>query len=228
MEKTDCAATIPVDPQWSDMGSWQAVWEKNAQDDKQNSLGKDCYVENSSGCLVQSNGPVVGVVGLNDIVVVAEKDAVLVSHKDDAQNVKTLVAQLEANDAAVAQKHNGEDRPWGRFDSLDKGETHQVKRIRVSQGERLSLQYHHHRAEHWIVICGTATVTVDETVKNLVAGEQVYIPLGAVHRLENLTDEPVEIIEVQIGTYFGEDDIVRVEDVYGRPKAHPKYSGRAA
>lgn len=216
MERTKRAAVVPMDPKWSDVGSWKAVWDMQDKDENFNVLDGMIYATDTTNSLIKSDGPAVGVAGLNDVIVVVEKDAVLVTSKDKCQGVKTVVEEMKADQLQIATNHSGEDRPWGRFDSLDRGDGHQVKRIRVDAGGQLSLQYHHHRAEHWVVIAGTATVTVDDKVSELKAGEQVYVPKGAVHRLENFTQEPVDIIEVQIGNYFGEDDIVRVEDVYGR------------
>ncbi len=216
MERTDRAAMIPVDPDWSDLGSWKAMWDVSDKDEDHNVLGENCFVTNSKDCLVRSDGPVVGVAGLDDVVVVACRDAVMVTSRSNPQDVKELVEQLHLHDIDAAKNHPGEDRPWGRFDSLNKGACHQVKSIRVDPAQRLSLQYHHHRAEHWVVVRGTATVTVGDKVVELNVGEQIYIPKGEVHRLENFTESAVEIIEVQIGDYLGEDDIVRVDDVYGR------------
>ena len=216
MEKTSHAVVVPMAPDWSDIGSWKAVWELGEKDEHNNVIDGPIYNAESDGCLVRSNGPVVGISGLSNIVVVANKDAILVTSKDSCQNVKQIVQDMKSDGALCATKHPGEDRPWGRFDSIDQGTKHQVKRIRVNAGGQLSLQYHHHRAEHWVVIAGTATVTVDDKVIELTVGEQVFVPKGAVHRLENFTNSPVEIIEVQIGDYLGEDDIVRVEDIYGR------------
>ena len=177
-----------------------------------------------------SDGPLLGVCGLEDVVVIANRDAVLVSSRKGSQGIKALVETIKTRNPELVHSHAGEDRPWGRFDSIDRGASHQVKRIRVDPGGRLSLQYHHHRQEHWVVVAGVATVTVDGNVRDLKAAEQVHIPKGAVHRLENLTAEPLEIIEVQYGDYLGEDDIVRVEDVYGRDAepTHPELDKQAA
>ncbi len=229
MEHTTKAALVSVDPKWSDLGSWTAMWETASKDEDNNAHSGDIYSTGTSNNLVYSDGPTVGVSDLSDIVVVASKDAVLVTSRENAQGVKTLVEQMGDDDCKVAKSHNGENRPWGRFDSLDKGEMHQVKRIKVVPGGRLSLQYHHHRAEHWVVVSGIATVTVDEDVMSLGPCQQVFIPQGAVHRLENFTDQDVEIIEVQYGHYLGEDDIVRVEDIYGRdPSEIPSNELKAA
>ena len=229
MEKTDRAAVVPVDPRWSDMGSWKTVWETSSRNKDNNALRGPVYTSETDHSLVHSSGPVVGVCGLDDVIVVANHDAVLVTSRDNPQGVKDLVEQMRLDDCPVVHSHIGEDRPWGRFDSIDRGESHQVKRIRVNPQGQLSLQYHHHRAEHWVVVSGLATVTVDKKVMQLGPCQQVFIAKGAVHRLENMTDEPVEIIEVQYGEYLGEDDIVRLEDVYGRnPVETPLINSRAA
>ena len=216
MEKTRKAAVVPMDPKWSDLGSWSAVWEHGKYDDYGNLVSGNVVCRDTENSLAISHGPTVGVCGINDVVVVANRDAVLVTSRNGSQSIKSLVETIKARKPEIVEGHTGEDRPWGRFDSLDRGDSHQVKKIRVSPGGRLSLQYHYHREEHWVVVSGVATVTVGDTVKELKAAEQVHIPKGAVHRLENLTSEPLEIIEVQYGDYLGEDDIVRVEDVYGR------------
>jgi mannose-1-phosphate guanylyltransferase/mannose-6-phosphate isomerase len=228
MEKTTRAAIVPTDPQWSDLGSWRAVWEQSERDINQNNIQGSVYSTSTQNSLVVSDGPVVGVAGIDNIIVIANKDAVLVTSKDNSQNVKTLVGMMNHQQDQSTISHPGESRPWGRFDSIDRGEMHQVKNIKVSPGGRLSLQYHFHRCENWIVVAGTATVTVDGVVQELKPSQQVFIPQGAVHRLENLTDEPVEIIEVQYGSYLGEDDIVRVEDVYGRNLTEDSYSQKNA
>lgn len=217
MEKTNVAAICDLHSGWSDLGSWNSIWESKELDKNANALSGNVIDSGSKGCLISSDGPVVGTCGLEDIVVVANKDAVLVSHKNNSQNVKDIVATLKTKSSQTIKSHSGETRPWGKFESLDRGESHQVKRITVEPSGRLSLQYHFHRSEHWVVVKGIATVTVDDEVKNLGPCQQIFIPQGAVHRLENYTDEPVEIIEVQYGSYLGEDDIVRVEDVYDRP-----------
>ncbi|MEM8649490.1 MAG: mannose-1-phosphate guanylyltransferase/mannose-6-phosphate isomerase [Pseudomonadota bacterium] len=228
MELTYCGAIMPTNPGWSDMGSWKAVWETSELDDNNNSLSGNVFTSETKNSLVHSNGLTVGISGLEDVVVVADKDAVLVTSRENPQGVKHLVEQMKAEDCGVVKAHNGEDRPWGRFDSLHRGKKHQVKCIRVDPQGQLSLQYHHHRAEHWVVVSGIATVTVDDRVMQMGPCQQVFIPQGAVHRLENMTDEPVEIIEVQYGDYLGEDDIVRLEDVYGRNPTEETSNSRVA
>ena len=226
MENTHRAAVIPTEPKWSDLGSWGAVWDQGDRDGYGNLVSGNVYCRETENSVAISDGPVIGVCGLEDVVVVANRDAVLVTSRNDPQGVKKLVDSIKTLSPNIVESHAGEDRPWGRFDSIDRGASHQVKRIRVDAGGRLSLQYHHHRAEHWIVVTGTATVTVGETVKKLNPSEQIYIPQGAVHRLENFTTKPVEIIEVQYGSYLGEDDIVRVEDVYGRDSTDEPLSAK--
>ena len=214
MEKTEFACVAPLQADWSDMGSWKTVWDLSEKDENQNVSRGRSYITGTQRSLIQSDGPVVGVCGLEDIVVVANRDAVLVTSKENPQGVKKLVEQMKLGDASVVKSHCSESRPWGRFEKLDKGETHQVKNIKVKPGAELPLHYHFHRCEHWIVVKGIATVTVKEDVSQLMPGQQVLIPQGAVHGLQNLTDETVELIAVQYGSYFGEDDVIRVEDIY--------------
>jgi len=217
MEKTNATAICELDTSWTDLGSWKAMWESKPCDDAGNVTSGSVVDVGSDRCLISTDGPVVATCGLEDVVVVANRDAVLVCHKDTSQGVKDIVSELKTSASPTVKFHASETRPWGRFESLDRGETHQVKRITVKPGGQLSLQYHFHRSEHWVVVSGIATVTVDEDVQQLGPCQQVFIPQGAIHRLENFTDETVEIIEVQYGTYLGEDDIVRVEDIYDRP-----------
>lgn len=216
MEFTDRVSVVTAETNWNDLGSFDAMHDVADADVNGNVLDGDVIASNSSGCLAVSTDRLIALSDVQDIVVVVTKDAVLVTPRNKTQSVKTLVAQLEARERKELVSHTGEDRPWGRFDSLDRGEGHQVKRIKVKPAGQLSLQYHFHRSEHWIVVAGTATVTVGKNVRELGPGQNIYIPQGEVHRLENFTDQPVELIEVQIGDYFGEDDIVRLEDVYGR------------
>ena len=218
MEKTADAAIVPVDPKWSDVGSWGAVWDVGAKNESGNLLTGDAVCVDTTNSLIMSDGPFVGVAGVSDVVVVANRDAVLVTSRQSSQSVKRLIGEMQTDHSELTKSHVGEKRPWGSFTSLHKGERHQVKTISVEPGGQLSLQYHFHRAEHWIVVRGTATVTVNREIMHLSPGQQVFIPQGATHRLENLTEEPLEIIEVQYGSYLGEDDIVRLDDVYDRPE----------
>ena len=221
MEHTRHASVITADPVWSDLGSFAALHDhgKADHDDAGNLFTGDVVSHDSAGCYAISTGRLLTLAGVEDLAVVATDDAVLVTSLENSQSVKEIVSQLDEHERAETRAHTGEDRPWGRFDSLHKGDAHQVKTIKVKPGGQLSLQYHHHRAEHWIVVAGTPTVTVGTETRAYKAGEHVYIPKGDVHRLENLSEEMIEIIEVQIGDYLGEDDIVRLDDVYGRGKA---------
>jgi mannose-1-phosphate guanylyltransferase / mannose-6-phosphate isomerase len=207
---------VPLDAQWTDLGAWDAVWEHLPKDAQGNATQGDVMLVQASGNLVQAEHRMVGVIGLSDVVVVETADAVLVAAKDKTQQVKDIVASLAAQKRSEGSSHRKVHRPWGWYDSVDSGERHQVKRIMVKPGAKLSLQKHHHRAEHWIVVRGTAEVTCDDKVIVLTENQSTYIPLGAIHRLANPGKVPLEIIEVQSGGYLGEDDIVRFEDTYGR------------
>ena len=215
MEKTGRAMVLPVDIGWSDVGSWSALWDVSAQDADGNAHNGEVIAVDSHGSYVWSRR-LVALVGVDDLVVVETDDAVLVARKDRVQQVKDVVARLKADDRSHAVLHREVHRPWGSYDSIDQDEGFQVKRIKVKPGGRLSLQSHAHRAEHWIVVRGTARVTRDHDVFELHANQSTYIPLGARHRLENPGGEVLELIEVQSGDYLGEDDIVRYDDVYGR------------
>jgi mannose-1-phosphate guanylyltransferase / mannose-6-phosphate isomerase len=216
MEKTSRAAVVPVSCGWSDVGSWYAVWELSEKDADGNSAQGAAVFEDSRNCNVSTDKALVALEGVDDLVIVATQDAVLVSRQKDAGGLKRLVAKLKKFAPQVIESHLKVHRPWGSYQSVDNGERHQVKRIMVKPGERLSLQKHHHRSEHWIVVRGTARVTVNETVTTVHENESIYIPMGAVHRLENPGKILLELIEVQTGSYFGEDDIIRLEDDYRR------------
>jgi len=216
MEKTRNAVVVPLDAGWSDVGSWSALYEAVPSDKNDNVLLGDVLVENSSGCYLQSTSRLVAAVGLKDHVVVETKDAVLVAPKNKVQDVKQLVAQLKKQGRYETSLHREVFRPWGSYDSIDSGERFQVKRLSVKPGASMSLQLHHHRAEHWIVVAGTARITRGEETFLLEENQSTYIPLGTRHRIENPGKIPLHIIEVQSGTYLGEDDIVRFEDRYGR------------
>ena len=216
MEKTSRAAVVPVSCGWSDVGSWHAVWELSDKDVEGNAAQGAAVFENSRNCNVSTDHALVALEGVDDLVVIATQDAVLVSRQKDANGLKRLVAKLKTVAPQVTEEHIKVHRPWGSYQSVDNGNRHQVKRIIVKPGGRLSLQKHHHRAEHWIVVRGTAQVTVNELCKTLHENESIYIPIGAVHRLENPGKIQLELIEVQTGSYFGEDDIIRIEDDYRR------------
>jgi len=216
MEKTSRAAVVPVACGWSDVGSWRAVWELSDKDGEGNAAQGKAVFEDSRNCNVSTDRALVALEGVDDLVVVATQDAVLVSRQKDANGLKRLVATLKIVAPEVTEDHIKVHRPWGSYQSVDNGDRHQVKRIVVKPGGRLSLQKHHHRSEHWIVVRGAARVTVNELVKTVHENESIYIPIGAVHRLENPGKIPLELIEVQTGSYLGEDDIIRIEDDYQR------------
>ena len=216
MEKTKHGVVVPLDAGWSDVGSWSALHEAIPADANNNVCLGDVLTEDSSGCYLQSTSRLVAAVGLRDHVVVETKDAVLVAPKDRVQDVKQLVAQLKKQGRYETSLHREVFRPWGSYDSIDAGERFQVKRLIVKPGAEMSLQMHHHRAEHWIVVSGTARITRGDETFLLEENQSTYIPLGAKHRIANPGKIPLHIIEVQSGTYLGEDDIVRIEDRYGR------------
>ena len=217
MEKTRRAAVIPVSCGWSDIGSWSALWLTGEKDPQGNLLEGDTLAIDTENSLLRSHQRhLIASVGVKDLIVVTTPDATLVAHRDAAQDVKKIVEQLKAAGRSEHSLHRVVHRPWGNYDSLEEGERFQVKRIQVKPGASLSLQKHHHRAEHWIVVSGTAEVTCDDRVFLLGENQSTYIPLGSVHRLRNPGKVPLELIEVQSGSYLGEDDIIRLDDVYGR------------
>jgi mannose-1-phosphate guanylyltransferase/mannose-6-phosphate isomerase len=215
-ERTSHAAVVPADLGWSDVGSWGALWELGPKDANGNVSVGDVLLEAAKNCYVRSDGMLAAVVGLEDAVIVVTEDAVLAMHRDHAQDVKTVVDRLKADKRHEAVAHNRVYRPWGFFEGLILGERFQVKRLFVSPGHKLSLQKHFHRAEHWVVVNGSALVTRDNETMLVRENESVYLPLGCVHRLENPGKIPLSLIEVQSGAYLGEDDIVRFDDVYNR------------
>jgi len=216
MEKTGAAVVVPLDAGWSDVGSWSALQDALPRDGQGNVATGDVLVEDTSGCYLHSTSRLIGAVGLKDHVVVETKDAVLVAPRDRVQDVKALVAQLKAQGRYETALHREVFRPWGSYDSIDNGDRFQVKRLVVKPGASMSLQLHHHRAEHWIVVSGTAQITRGEETFLLGENESTYIPVGTRHRIANPGKVTLHIIEVQSGSYLGEDDIVRFEDVYGR------------
>ncbi|MFZ6768252.1 mannose-1-phosphate guanylyltransferase/mannose-6-phosphate isomerase [Undibacterium sp. Di26W] len=207
---------VPFDAGWSDVGAWDAVWQVSDKDDRGNTVHGDVLLEDSRNCLVISDSRLVACLGLEDVIVVETPDAVLVTNKANTQNIKRVVTRLKEENYTQTDNHRKVYRPWGHYDSVDSGEHFQVKRIVVKPGGRLSMQMHNHRAEHWIVVSGTALVTRGDEVMTLVANQSTYIPLGVKHRLENPGITDLELIEVQSGAYLGEDDIVRFDDIYGR------------
>jgi mannose-1-phosphate guanylyltransferase/mannose-6-phosphate isomerase len=216
MEHTDQGAMVPVDIGWSDVGSWTALWEISEQDKNGNVTAGDVIIEDCAGSYLHSTSRLIAAVGLRDHVVVETKDAVLVAPRDRVQDVKQLVAELKSRGRYETSLHREVYRPWGSYDSVDHGERFQVKRLIVKPGATLSLQLHHHRAEHWVVVSGTARITRGDEVFTLSENESTYIPIGVRHRIENPGKIPLHVIEVQSGSYLGEDDIVRFEDRYGR------------
>jgi mannose-1-phosphate guanylyltransferase/mannose-6-phosphate isomerase len=207
---------VPLDAGWNDLGSWDAVWQVGSQDKQGNVTRGDVVLEQTTNSLVYSSNRLIGAVGVNNLVVVETADAILVADRANSQKVKAIIKRLEQESREEKNLHRKVNRPWGWYDSVDKGEHFKVKRIQVKPGASLSLQMHHHRAEHWIVVKGTAEVTNGLQVITLQENQSTYIPQGQTHRLANPGTEPLEIIEVQSGYYLGEDDIVRFEDTYGR------------
>jgi mannose-1-phosphate guanylyltransferase/mannose-6-phosphate isomerase len=216
MEKTDRAAVVVGNFRWSDIGSWDAIFDIAERDKSGNAVHGTVVTSDSRNCVIHSVDRLTAVVGADDLVVVSTPDAVLVMPRARAQEVRELVAKLKSEKRAEATEHRRGHRPWGHYDSIDRGERFQVKRIVVRPGGVLSLQKHHHRAEHWVVVRGTAEVTIGSDVRAVHENESIYIPIGTIHRLANQGKIPLELIEVQTGSYLGEDDIVRIEDVYKR------------
>jgi len=216
MERTQRAAVLAADVGWSDVGQWSTVWRLSPQDEKGNALRGRAVAIDSSNVLVRSEEHLAAVIGLKDVIVIATGDAVLVADQSQADKVKDLVEKLKADREPEATQHRRMYRPWGYYQSIDQGARYQVKRIVVRPGGRLSLQKHFHRAEHWIVVHGAAEVTLNGSVQLLHENESIYLPIGADHRLANPGKIDLELIEVQTGSYLGEDDIVRIEDVYNR------------
>lgn len=216
MEKTKNAVIIPLDAGWSDVGAWHAVWELLDKDTDGNAGHGDFVTHLSKNNYVHSGHRLVTLLGVENLMVIETSDAILVADKTKAQEVKKIVDYLKSKDRSEATTHRKVYRPWGAYDSVDNGQRFQVKHITVKPGEKLSLQLHHHRSEHWVIVSGTAKVRIGDETKMVSENESVYIPIGAVHSLENPGKLPLELIEVQTGSYFGEDDIIRLEDRYGR------------
>jgi len=216
MEKTSEAMVVPMDAGWNDIGSWSSLWDIKSKDEKRNVIAGDVIHVDSVGNFVHAENSLIALVGVSNLVVIQTKDAVLVASKNDVQNVKLIVNRLKDLKRPEHKIHRKVYRPWGNYESIDEGARYQVKRITVKSNERLSVQKHHHRAEHWVVVSGTAIVTIDENERLLTENQSVYIPVGAVHALENPGKIPLELIEVQSGAYLEEDDIVRFSDRYGR------------
>ena len=216
MEKTEHCVVVPMDANWNDIGSWTSLWEISSKDENGNVIRGDTITHNSRNNYISAENALISTIGVEDLIIVQTKDAVLIADKNQVQDIKKIVASLKSAGRNEHITHREVYRPWGKYDSIDEGERYQVKRITVKPGEGLSLQMHHHRAEHWIVVAGTAKVTLGEEVKLLGENESIYIPLGMTHCLENPGKIPLDLIEVRSGTYLEEDDVVRFKDRYGR------------
>jgi mannose-1-phosphate guanylyltransferase/mannose-6-phosphate isomerase len=216
MEKTDNAVVVPATFDWSDVGSWSALWSMAEKDPSGNVVIGDAVMEDTSGCYVRGDGQLVAALGVEDLVIATSPDVVLVTSRKRDQDVGKLVQRLKASGHRSATQTHSVHRPWGYYQSIHSGDRFQVKRITVNPGAKLSLQKHYHRAEHWVVVNGTAIVTRDDEEILLRENESIFVPLGCIHRLENPGKVPLNLIEVQSGTYLGEDDIVRVQDIYDR------------
>ena len=216
MEKTSDSVVIQLDAGWSDIGSWSSLYEVSEKDDSNNVLVGDVIAHDTVNCYIRSEERLVSTLGINNLVIVDTKNALLVAHKNSTQDVKKIVNKLKEQERTEHSFHREVYRPWGKYDSIDSGERYQVKRITVKPGAKLSVQMHHHRAEHWIVVSGTAKVTLGDKEIMLSENQSTYIPIGEIHALENPGKIPLELIEVQSGSYLGEDDIVRFQDRYGR------------
>ncbi|WP_111748689.1 mannose-1-phosphate guanylyltransferase/mannose-6-phosphate isomerase [Salinisphaera orenii] len=216
MERAERVAMVPLDAGWSDVGSWRSLNEVFECDADGNVVRGDVLMHNTRDSIVSAHSRLVTTVGLSDVIVAETQDAVLVVHKDQVQDVKKVVQNLDNDERDEGRQHRRVPRPWGAYEPLDLGECYQVKRLTVSPGAELSLQMHYHRSEHWVVVSGTARVTIGDDTFELEPNQSTHIPIGTVHRLANPHTEPLEVIEVQSGDYLGEDDIVRFDDVYGR------------
>ena len=216
MEKTDDAVVVPIDAGWNDIGSWSSLWDISEKDGDGNSSHGDVILHGTRNSYVRADDKLIAVIGVDDLVIVSTKDALMVAHKDRTQDVKIITDILKTRTRSEWELNREVYRPWGKYDSIDKGERYQAKRITVKPGAKLSVQMHHHRAEHWVVVSGTAKVTNGDKTFMLSENESTYIPIGAIHCLENPGKVVLELIEIQSGSYLGEDDIVRFEDKYGR------------
>ncbi len=216
MEKTDDSVVVPMDAGWSDIGSWSSLWDVSEKDSNGNAACGDVMLHESHNSYIRTDGKLVAAIGVDDLVIVSTKDVLMVAHKDSVQDVKIIAQDLKSKSRSEWELHREVYRPWGKYDSIDHAERYQVKRITVKPGGKLSVQMHHHRAEHWVIVSGTARVTNGEKTFLLSENESTYIPVGVIHALENPGRVDLELIEVQSGSYLGENDIVRFSDVYGR------------
>lgn len=216
MEDTTNAVIIPMNASWSDIGSWSSIHDIRSKDSNGNAVRGDAMVIDSKGSLIQSDDRLTAAIGVEDLIIISTKDALLVAHKKASQETKTIVDKLKNNSRTEWEFHREVHRPWGKYDSIDTGKNHQAKRITVKPGAKLSVQLHRKRSEHWVVVSGRARVTNGDNTFELAENESTFIPVGTVHALENIGHEDLEIIEVQYGSYLGEDDIERISDIYGR------------
>jgi mannose-1-phosphate guanylyltransferase/mannose-6-phosphate isomerase len=216
MEKSSNVVVVPLDAQWNDIGSWSALYDIGEKDNNGNVVQGDVLTEETTGSYINANHHMVVTIGVKDLVIVDTPNATLVASKDKSQDVKKIVERLQQQEREEQFCHRKVYRPWGWYDSIETGAHFQVKRLHVNPGAKLSLQMHHKRAEHWVVVKGIATATNGEETLTLAEGQSTYIPVAVTHALANLESTPLEVIEVQSGTYLGEDDIVRFEDIYGR------------
>ncbi len=216
MEKTKDAVVVPLDAGWSDIGSWSSLWDISEKDVDGNVTHGDVMLYRSNNSYIRTDDKLIAAIGIDDLVIVSTKDVLMISHKDSVENIKVIVKQLKNSSREEWKLHNEVHRPWGKYDLIDNGENYLAKRITVKPGAKLSVQMHNHRAEHWIVVSGKAKVTNGKKTFLLSENESTYIPVGVVHALENPGNEELELIEVQSGSYLGEDDIIRFEDLYGR------------
>lgn len=216
MEKTDNAVLVPYETDWSDLGSWQAIWEETDKDSDENVILGDVIAEDCTGSLFHAEDHLIAAIGVEDMVIIDTKDALLIAKKERVQDIKKVVDRLKTMERGEYLLHREVHRPWGSYDSIDAGDGYQVKRITVKPGKSLSLQYHHKRSEHWVVVSGEALVQIGDEERMVHENESAYIPKGVKHRLTNPGDAPIQLIEVQSGSYLGEDDIVRLEDEFGR------------
>jgi len=216
MEKVDNAVVLPVDIGWSDVGSWDALWEIGEKDSAGNVTSGDVVTEDSENCYVRGDRKLISAIGVKNLVVVETDDAILIVDRQRTQDVKEIVGRLKDSARSEADHHRKVQRPWGWYDRIEQGTNFQVKVLLVHPHQKLSLQYHNHRTEHWIVVEGTARITVGDEVRELGPNESTFVPNGERHRLENPTEKPLKLVEIQYGDYLGEDDIVRLEDIYAR------------
>lgn len=216
MEKTKNGIVIPLDASWSDIGSWSSLWDISKKDKNGNVLIGDTLTQNTSNSFIKTDSNLVCTIGVDDLVIISTKDSLLVSNKNDVESIKKITEMLKENSRPEWQFNREVYRPWGKYDSIDVGEGYQVKKLTVNPGAKLSVQKHHHRSEHWVVVSGVAKVTNGDKTYELNKNESTYIPSDTIHSLENCGETPLEIIEVQCGSYLGEDDIVRFDDIYGR------------